>query len=124
VQPSRRRRALQLSLAASAAGTNATSDVSSAMAAQERVANADVACFLKWQPRYRGPRGRQTGSFASPPFDGFAAFHFEGTIDGIGGANNGAQSPERDMNIITGAGYLRYGNPLIAAGRPHRNPCA
>jgi hypothetical protein len=28
-----------------------------------------------WQPRYRGPYGRQTGSFASPPFDGFAVFH-------------------------------------------------
>jgi len=35
-----------------------------------------VLRVLEWQPRYRRPFGRQTGSFASPPFDGFAVFHY------------------------------------------------
>ncbi len=38
------------------------------------------ACVLQWQPRYRGPEGRQTGGFASPPFDGFALIHYDSNV--------------------------------------------
>src|SRR5687768_8585976 len=63
--------------AASASGAHTAAQIRSGIA--DAAWRGSPRCFridaIAWQPRYRGPWGRQTGSFASPPFDGFALFH-------------------------------------------------
>ena len=75
-QISRMRLALQFGESAPAIVANPSKHANSARTALARTTDVDGAISLKWQPRYRGHSGRQTGSFASPPFDGFAAFHW------------------------------------------------
>ena len=75
--PDRRTEPRHSLAAASASGTPTATEIRSTIAGAAWNGNPHRKCLdaITWQPRYRGLKGRQTGSFASPSFDGFALFH-------------------------------------------------